>query len=79
MSDKNKEADKADTVEVPKKEEKVFKGTVRRPFSIQARYQGEGEYRRLVRKAVDYKLGDSFETKNEKFFQSLIDKKRIRA
>lgn len=55
--------------------EKEYSGTVKRPFTIagkKANKDGKGGT-----PDIEYKTGMTYKTKNEKFFQSLIDKKRI--
>ena len=52
------------------KKVEALKGTVTRPFSVASSQKGQ--------KPKNYKVGDKFETRNQKLYDSLIDKKRIK-
>jgi hypothetical protein len=68
-------SDKKDLREIEVKEDKEFSGTVKRPFTIagkKANKEGKGGT-----PDKKYTTGMTYKTKNEKFFQSLINKKRI--
>lgn len=78
MSNKDNK-DKANSDVLKEKEKQIeLVGTVTRPFSIQAKYEGKGENRKIIRKQVDYNVGDEFKTTNQNVFDGLIAKKRIK-
>lgn len=68
-------SDKKDLKEIEVKEDKEFSGTVKRPFTIAGKAKDKNGKGGTPNK--EYTTGMTYKTKNEKFFQSLIDKKRI--
>lgn len=58
----------------------TFKGIVTRPFSISEGYDENVKDKKVKvrKKPKEYIVGDNFETSNEKLYNDLINKKRIK-